>query len=182
MSYGGYGPGAEPRSFSEMTVEEQAEAGALAMVNFMQSCPGKTVTAGVMGFGLGGVFGLFMSSMSYDTAMGINEVNKVSHLPFKQQMKIQFTDMGKRSWASARNFGKIGAIYSGVECCVESLRAKDDMINSVAAGALTGAGLAIRSGPQGALFGAGGFALFSLAIESYLRSDNKLPPSTDEDW
>lgn len=170
------------RSYSEMTMDEQAEAGARAMVSFMQSCPGKTVIAGVMGFGLGGAFGFFMSSMSYDTSLGHSEVSRISHLPFRQQMKHKFSDMGKRSWGSAKNFGKIGAIYSGVECCVESLRAKSDLYNSVTAGALTGAGLAIRSGPSGAAMGAAGFALFSLAIETYLRSDDKLPPSTDEDW
>jgi import inner membrane translocase subunit TIM22 len=29
----------------------------------MESCPGKVVMAGVMGFALGGAFGLFMSSV-----------------------------------------------------------------------------------------------------------------------
>lgn len=29
----------------------------------MESCPAKTVIAGTMGFGLGGMFGLFMSSV-----------------------------------------------------------------------------------------------------------------------
>ena len=38
----------------------------------MESCPGKLVMSGVMGFGLGGVFGLFMSSMRYDTPMSTN--------------------------------------------------------------------------------------------------------------
>jgi len=30
----------------------------------MESCPAKTAMSGVMGFGLGGLFGLFMSSVS----------------------------------------------------------------------------------------------------------------------
>lgn len=30
----------------------------------MESCPAKTAISGVMGFGLGGMFGLFMSSVS----------------------------------------------------------------------------------------------------------------------
>lgn len=30
----------------------------------MESCPAKTVISGTMGFGLGGAFGLFMSSVS----------------------------------------------------------------------------------------------------------------------
>ncbi|GMM49286.1 translocation channel protein [Starmerella bacillaris] len=170
------------KEFAEMTVEEQAEAGALAMVEFMHSCPGKTAAAGIMGFGLGGVFGIFMSSLSYETASGYSDVSKIAHLPFKQQMKIQFTDMFKRSYSSAKNFGKVGGLYTGVECCIESLRAKNDMYNSLSAGAITGAGLAIRSGPIGAGMGAVGFALFSLAIETYLRSDHTLPPANDQDW
>nr|UJH94614.1 Tim22 [Starmerella bombicola] len=182
MSLGGLNPYGQQKSFAEMTAEEQGEAGAQAMVNFMQSCPGKTVAAGVMGFGLGGIFGIFMSSMSYDTAMGVTEAARISHLPFKQQMKMQFSDMFKRSYSSARNFGKVGGIYSGVECCVESLRAKDDMYNSIGAGAITGGALAIKGGPTGMAIGAVGFALFSFAIETYLRSDNRLPPNTDADW
>lgn len=173
---------APPKAYADMTVEEQAEAGAQAMVEFMQSCPGKTAAAGIMGFGLGGVFGVFMSSLSYDTPSGYSEVSKISHLPFRQQMRLQFTDMFKRSYASAKNFGKVGGVYTGFECCIESLRAKDDMYNSLSAGALTGATLAIRSGPVGAAVGALGFSLFSLAIETYLRYDHKLPPATDQDW
>jgi import inner membrane translocase subunit TIM22 len=33
------------------------------MQNAMESCPLKTVISGTMGFGLGGVFGLFMASV-----------------------------------------------------------------------------------------------------------------------
>jgi mitochondrial import inner membrane translocase subunit TIM22 len=33
------------------------------MQMLMESCPGKTVVSGVMGFALGGAFGLFMASV-----------------------------------------------------------------------------------------------------------------------
>jgi hypothetical protein len=33
------------------------------MKNLMESCPGKTAVSGVMGFALGGAFGLFMASV-----------------------------------------------------------------------------------------------------------------------
>jgi import inner membrane translocase subunit TIM22 len=63
--------------------------------------------------------------MSYDTAMaGTGQLKAIADLPFKQQMKIQFTDMGKRSWGSAKNFGFIGLVYTGVECSVESVSGK----------------------------------------------------------
>ena len=179
MSFGG--GSALPESYWDMTPEQQAQYGAMQMMKAMNSCPGKSVIAGVTGFGLGAVFGLFMASMSYDTTMGVTEAAKISHLPFKQQMKIQFTDMGKRSWSSAKNFGFIGGVFSGVECCVESMRAKNDLYNGALAGCITGGGLAIKTGPQGALFGCAAFAAFSTAIEMYMRSDAKAPPATDED-
>lgn len=123
---------------------------------------------------------LILTQMAYDAPIGMG-VQTMSELPFKQQMKLQFTDMGKRAWSSAKNFGFIGGVFSGTECCIESLRAKNDIWNGVAAGCLTGGGLAVKAGPQAALIGCAGFAAFSAAIDVYMRSDNKAPPSTDED-
>lgn len=119
--------------------------------------------------------------MSYDTNIGSGVGSSISHLPFKQQMKVQFTDMGTRAWSSAKNFGFIGLIFTGTECSIESLRAKNDIWNGVSAGCLTGGGLAIKSGPQSALFGCAAFAAFSTAVDLYLRSDAGTPPSNDED-
>ncbi|AOA61504.1 TIM22 complex subunit [Komagataella phaffii] len=172
---------ADNRPYSEMTQEEQAAAGADAMINFMQSCPGKTIMSGVSGFVLGGFFGLFMASMAYDVPVGSEGVKHISDLPLKQQMKLQFSDMGRRSWSSAKNFGYIGMIYSAVECSVESLRAKNDLYNGTAAGCITGAGLAIKSGPQAALLGCAGFAAFSTAIDMYMRGEASRPPPNDYD-
>lgn len=171
----------DKRSFAEMSQEEQLEAGAKLMIEFMQSCPGKTVMSGVSGFLLGGFFGLFMASMAYDVPLGTSGVTHISELPLKQQMKLQFADMGRRSWSSAKNFGFIGAIFSGVECSIESLRAKNDIYNGVVAGCITGGGLALSSGPQLALIGCAGFAAFSTLIDLYMRSDNAPPPKNDYD-
>lgn len=176
---GTYAPGAAPKALAEMTPEEQAEAGAKKFVEFMQSCPGKTAMAGGSGFFLGGFFGLFMASMAYDVPVGSNAASHISELPFKQQMKLQFTDMGRRSLNSAKNFGYIGMVYSGVECSIESLRAKHDIYNGISAGCITGAGLSIKAGPQAALIGCAGFAAFSTAIDLYLRSESAAPPKND---
>ncbi|KAH3684198.1 hypothetical protein WICPIJ_004841 [Wickerhamomyces pijperi] len=190
MVYQGFGleyagAGAPKKPYAEMTQEEQAEEGAKQMIDFMVSCPGKSAISGVTGFALGGVFGLFMASMSYDTPMGGGlpgaPSNPISDLPLKQQMKIQFTDMGKRSLSSAKNFGYIGMIYAGVECGVESLRAKNDIYNGVAAGCITGGGLAYKAGPQAAAVGCAGFAAFSTAIDLYMRSEHTKPPADDYD-
>lgn len=192
MVYHGFGleyvspPSNKP--FSQMTPEEQGEKGALMMMDFMTSCPGKSVISGVTGFALGGVFGLFMASMSYDTPLHTpspgslpGNIQQMTDLPLKQQIKLQFTDMGKRAYSSAKNFGYIGMIYSGVECVVESTRAKNDIYNGITAGCLTGGGLAYKSGPTAALVGCAGFAAFSTAIDLYMRSENGKPPKNDFD-
>jgi mitochondrial import inner membrane translocase subunit TIM22 len=138
----------------------------------MESCPAKTVIAGTMGFALGGVFGLFMSSMRYDTPLSAGlpgGVGTTSDLPMRQQLKAGLKDMGRASWSSARNFGYIGAVFAGTECAIEGLRAKNDLANGVAAGCLTGGWLARSGGPQAVAVGCAGFAAFSAAIDAYMR-------------
>ena len=179
--FGVYQPQGEKKPFHQMTPEEQGEEGARQMMDLIQSCPGKTTMAGVSGFFLGGFFGLFMASMAYDVPVGTTAVNSIRDLPFKQQMKIQFSDMGRRTYSSAKNFGYLGLIYSGVECSIESLRAKHDIYNGVSAGCVTGAALAVKSGPQAAAFGCAGFAAFSTAIELYFSGDSVRPPKNDYD-
>ncbi|KAH6893279.1 Tim17/Tim22/Tim23/Pmp24 family-domain-containing protein [Thelonectria olida] len=143
----------------------------------MESCFGKSVMSGVMGFGMGGLFGMFMASMSYDTPFHTASpgaaATPISSLPLKQQLKIGFKDMGTRSWSMAKNFGKVGALYSGIECGIEGLRAKNDLTNSVAAGCVTGGVLAKNAGPQAAAGGCLAFAAFSAAIDAYMRSPGK---------
>ncbi|KAK3997552.1 mitochondrial import inner membrane translocase, subunit Tim17/22 [Cladorrhinum sp. PSN332] len=148
--------------------------------NAMESCYAKTVMSGAAGFALGGVFGLFMASMAYDTpyhtagagpgAAGMAGAAKdLSSLPLRRQIAIGFKDMGARSWSTAKNFGAVGALFSGIECGIEGLRAKNDLANGVAAGCLTGGILARNGGPQAAAVGCAGFAAFSAAIDAWMR-------------
>ncbi|KAL2264288.1 hypothetical protein VTK26DRAFT_7893 [Humicola hyalothermophila] len=143
------------------------------LTNAMESCYVKTVMSGGAGFALGGVFGLFMASMAYDTpyhAPGApGGAATLSSLPLKQQLKHGFKDMGQRSWSTAKNFAAVGALFSGIECGIEGLRAKNDLGNGVAAGCLTGAILARNGGPQAAAVGCAGFAAFSAAIDAWMR-------------
>ncbi|CZR56686.1 probable mitochondrial import inner membrane translocase subunit TIM22 [Phialocephala subalpina] len=150
--------------------DEQAMAAVKSMQMLMESCPGKTVVSGVMGFALGGAFGLFMASMSYDTPLSTNpNAAAVQSLPLREQLRAGFKDMGTRSYSSAKNFGKVGAIFAGTECCVEGFRAKNDWKNGVIAGCITGGALAAPAGPQAAALGCAGFAAFSAAIDAYMR-------------
>jgi len=172
--------------------QDPSDPNVKAMQAMMESCFGKSAISGVMGFGMGGLFGLFMASMSYDTPYhsatatnavtgtitspgGSPLVKPYSELPMRQQIKVGFKDMGARAWSSARNFGKVGALYSGIECGVEGFRAKNDLTNSMAAGCLTGGVLARSGGPTAVAGGCAAFAAFSTAIDAYMRS----PPKED---
>lgn len=106
--------------------------------------------------------------MSYDsqyTAQG----QAIAKLPMKEQLRKGFKDMGQRSWSSAKNFGKVGAIFAGTECAIEGFRGKNVLSNGVAAGCITGGVLAAPAGPQAAALGCAGFAAFSAAIDMYMR-------------
>jgi import inner membrane translocase subunit TIM22 len=143
----------------------------------MESCAGKTVMSGGMGFGMGGLFGMFMASMSYDTPYGSPVMGPgnvpLNTLPLKTQLRHGFKDMGSRSWSMAKNFGKVGALFSGVECGIEGLRAKNDLVNGASAGCISGAILAKNAGPQAMAVGCAGFAAFSTAIDAYMRQPAK---------
>ncbi|KAF1918777.1 mitochondrial inner membrane translocase subunit Tim17/Tim22/Tim23/peroxisomal protein PMP24 [Ampelomyces quisqualis] len=223
------GPGMMPAAMNPNAgMSEQEQQMVKAMQMGMESCLGKTVMAGVMGGGLGAMFGLFMASMRYDTPMSqplpVNAVPPaatatktptsttsaissakpsipapnvassasaatlspsspaitltptgtatpipITDLPMRQQLKLGLRDMYRSSLSSGRNFAKVGAIFSGTECAIEGLRAKNDLYNGVAGGCLTGGILARNAGPQAVAVGCAGFAVFSAAIDAYMR-------------
>jgi import inner membrane translocase subunit TIM22 len=67
---------------------------------------------------LGGVFGLFMSSLDFaGPSMNPDLHNQNS----KVQLKIMAKDMAQRSWSTAKNFAIVGAVYSTTECIIESV-------------------------------------------------------------
>ena len=94
----------------------------------------------------------------------------ISDLPLKQQLKHGLRDMYRSSISSGKNFAKVGAIFSGTECAIEGLRAKNDLYNGVAGGCITGGVLARNAGPQAVAVGCLGFAAFSAAIDAYMVS------------
>jgi import inner membrane translocase subunit TIM22 len=100
------------------------------------------------------------------TATGVVDVKD---LPLRQQLRAGLRDMYRSSISSGRNFAKVGAIFSGTECAIEGLRAKNDLYNGVAGGCLTGGILARNAGPQAVAVGCAGFAVFSAAIDAYMR-------------
>lgn len=46
---------------------------------------------------------------------------QLADLPLKEQLRRGFKDMGTRSFSSAKNFGLVGAIFAGTECCIEGV-------------------------------------------------------------
>lgn len=116
--------------------------------------------------------------MSYDTSFGsplksANGQPAVTSFPLRQQLKIGFKDMGMRYWSMAKNFGKFGGLLSGIECGIEGLRAKNDLVNSMAAGCLAGGILAKNAGPQAVAGGCISFAVFNTAVEAYMRQPSE---------
>ena len=93
-----------------------------------ESCPFNVVTHGAMGFAFGGFLGMFLASMSAGgtspEAQLLNPsaiATDTTALPLRIQVRHALTDMFKRSWSSAKNFGTIAALYSGSECIVEGV-------------------------------------------------------------
>lgn len=91
-----------------------------------ESCPFNVVTHGAMGFAFGGFLGMFLASMSAGgTSPEAQLLNPTSisaeTVPIRMQVRHALTDMIKRSWSSAKNFGLIAALYSGSECIIEGV-------------------------------------------------------------
>ncbi|KAJ3237865.1 Mitochondrial import inner membrane translocase subunit tim22 [Chytriomyces hyalinus] len=117
----------------------------MAITQLTEACPTKSVLALTAGFALGGVFGMFMSSMDMSSQM---EFEKYQNMSTREQIRHTLRDMGSRSYATAKNFAIVGAVFAGSECVIESYRAKNDIYNGVTAGCFTGAALAARGGPK----------------------------------
>lgn len=92
-----------------------------------ESCPVHVVMHGGMGFAFGGFLGMFMASMSAGGTApearllsGADAATSVA-LPLRTQMRLAISDLVGKSWSSAKNFGKIAAIFSAAECAIESV-------------------------------------------------------------
>jgi len=140
------------------------------MTMAMESCVVKSAISGGVGFGFGALLSLMSASFAYEDPL------LRSNLSTRQKTAEIFKEMGRGVWRSGRGFGKVGALYQGIECVIESYRARNDMVNPVAAGFVAGAILARKSGPKASLGGGLAFAAFSGAIDLYLRRE----PSDDD--
>ncbi|CAG4968272.1 unnamed protein product [Parnassius apollo] len=104
----------------------------------------------IAGYGLGAAVGLFTSSLMPNVTD-----------PTAQQTQMAreiLREMKGAMLSYAKNFAILGAVFSGVECCIESARGKSDWKNGTYAGGL-----------KAGLFGAAGFAAFSTVIDYYMH-------------
>ncbi|KAH9889443.1 mitochondrial import inner membrane translocase subunit TIM22 [Cubamyces lactineus] len=131
----------------------------------MESCVAKTIIAGGGGFAIGAFFSLMSSSFAYEDPL------LRQNLSTQQKAREIFKEMGRGMYKSGKGFGKVGALFAGIECVIESYRAKNDMVNPVAAGFVAGGILARNSGPKAVVGGGLAFAAFSAAIDLFLRRE-----------
>ncbi|KAI1791223.1 Tim17-domain-containing protein [Ganoderma leucocontextum] len=131
----------------------------------MESCVAKTVIAGGGGFVIGAFFSLMSSSFAYEDPM-LRQT-----LSTQQKARAIFKEMGQGMYKSGKGFGKVGALFAGTECVIESYRARNDMVNPVAAGFVAGGILARNAGPRAVVGGGLAFAAFSAAIDLFLRRE-----------
>ncbi|EPQ55184.1 Tim17-domain-containing protein [Gloeophyllum trabeum ATCC 11539] len=148
---------------------EQMKKWQNVMTSGMESCVVKTAIAGGGGFALGGLFSLMQASFAYEDPI----LRQQAQAGWSQKQKAAevFKEMGRNMWRSGKGFGKVGALFAGIECVIESYRARNDMVNPVAAGFVAGGILARNSGPKAVLGGGLAFAAFSAAIDLFLRRE-----------
>ncbi|KAK3083993.1 hypothetical protein FSP39_006395 [Pinctada imbricata] len=127
--------------------------------SFFESCTFKATAACVVGFALGGAFGLFTAGVDPMSTMSTETPTTKMVL---QEMKTRFKSYGK-------NFALVGCMFAGTECLLETYRGKTEMGNGTITGGLVGGVLGLRAGLRAGVYGAIGFAAFSTAIDYYLR-------------
>lgn len=135
------------------------------------SCGGKAAI-GVFGGGVMGLLmGVFLGAMS-DATPPVQVIGgkDVPQAPMREQLRVTMRATADKSLYWARNFAFITGVFGGSECLVEKYRGKHDIWNSVASGCITGAAMQAKQGPQAAAFGCGGFAAFSLVIDSFMHN------------
>lgn len=132
-----------------------------------ESCGGKAAI-GVFGGAVCGLFmGVFLGAMS-DMTPPVTVINgkEVPQAPLREQVRTTFRATGEKCVYWSRNFAFITGVFGGTECLVEKYRGKHDVWNAAIGGCVTGAALQAKQGPQAAAIGCGGFAAFSLIIDS----------------
>lgn len=133
------------------------------------SCGGKAAIGLFAGGAMGLVMGVFLGAMSDATPpVTVIAGKDVPQAPLREQIKVTMRATAEKSKYWCRQFAFITGVFGGTDCLVEKFRGKHDVWNSVASGCITGAALQAKQGPQAAVIGCGGFAAFSLVIDTVM--------------
>jgi import inner membrane translocase subunit TIM22 len=134
-----------------------------------ESC-GSKAAVGVIGGGvMGMVMGVFMGALTDMTPpVTIIGGREVPQAPLREQARTTLRATADKSLYWCRQFAFITGVFGGTECLVEKYRGKHDVWNAVVSGCVTGAAMQAKQGPQASAVGCGGFAAFSLVIDSFM--------------
>lgn len=134
-----------------------------------ESC-GSKAAIGVIGGGVMGLLmGVFMGALTDMTPpVTIIEGKEVPQAPLKEQVRTTLRATADKSMYWCRQFAFITGVFGGSECLVEKYRGRHDVWNAVVSGCITGAAMQAKQGPQASAIGCGGFAAFSLVIDSVM--------------
>ena len=145
----------------------QAPPDPLRFVN--EACAGKTVISAIGGGVLGVPMGVLISAyQGLSPPIPLPGQPEAPKIPLQYQLRDSMTSTKVKCIRWSKNFAVVTAVFSGVECTIEKVRAKHDVVNSVAAGCVTGAALAAKQGPGAMALGCGGFAAFSYIIDKVM--------------
>lgn len=88
----------------------------------MEHAIGNLITASTLppGFGLGAFFSLMSATFAYEDPLSKASEKLVGT---RAQTAFIFKEMGRNMWTSGKGFAKVGALYSGFECCIEGVSA-----------------------------------------------------------
>ncbi|XP_074029554.1 mitochondrial import inner membrane translocase subunit Tim22 [Leptinotarsa decemlineata] len=98
-----------PKSLGPVQIKTNEEK---MVESFFESCAFKSAMSCVVGYGLGAAIGLFSSSMGPASVTDTAE---------PQTARQVFREMKTTTLGYAKNFALIGALFSGVECAIESV-------------------------------------------------------------
>jgi import inner membrane translocase subunit TIM22 len=135
----------------------------------MDNCAVKSVVSGVLGGGMGLMFGMLFAGSGDLSHIPVPDSVTGKYPPTpKFQWGKHFKEVGRSSLWYARSFGVVGFLFAGSECVIEKTRGKTDLWNNVGGGCMAGAVMAHKGGPSAMLIGCAGFSAFSLVIDSVM--------------
>ncbi|KAK1442303.1 hypothetical protein BgAZ_403330 [Babesia gibsoni] len=153
----------------DLTPEEAAVQSALKIQQSVyENCLIRASLIGVSSAVIGSLVGAFFFTLHASNTAHI--VTEGETATIRSQLYAQYRQCVPAVKSSARNFAKIGFLYSLFECFIQKYRAKSDVRNSLYSGCSTGALLALKNGPIASAGGCMGFAAFSGLIDKYQQS------------